>query len=574
VNIHCSPLFRDDIFDKMRPDAFASEASLSVPSSTPAEMMHITPRHKDNDRLLDLQNIPEGANEDDNAEDNTDTADGRVHSDLAAAAAAARMVNSGSGSVDSTGGGDGTARAGTGDFGTPSVFSEHEGADPAAEELYEEPLDGYSTDDADRHAPGHAPGHAPEDEEAASVRHAFPHSHSAESMADSVAASDLDLALDVPVEKPDAAPEEEEEPQPQQHWLQVRRPALYLSWPGRSIFACGGRCVWGPQWANVVYSALLILVPVALYQAFPARCLAEAHGGSGASAEWAAIVAAVLTAASLLTLGLAAGSNPGLIPRRVEGPQSWQRRQPVMASGRTHTVKYCSTCNIFRPPRAFHCNICDACVSRFDHHCPWLGTCVGRGNYHYFLWFLAAVMSLCFFILGTSIAAPIMHSRSIQDLRPGLGFWDAFDAHRTHHVISWVLSLYGLLVAVFISWLTGFHVMLIWNGVTTVEHLKRVYDGEKHPESRGCIHNLGGLCFSNDRDRAIHESETVRYLVEMTGNPDEVVPEIEKHLRSRKGIDDMDIEMAVTDLTKGVLVGRERGDRELANRGVEFISEW
>jgi hypothetical protein len=38
--------------------------------------------------------------------------------------------------------------------------------------------------------------------------------------------------------------------------------------------------------------------------------------------------------------------------------------------------KKCTTCNIVKTPRVYHCSICDCCISVHDHHCPWLGTCV------------------------------------------------------------------------------------------------------------------------------------------------------------------------------------------------------
>ena len=52
------------------------------------------------------------------------------------------------------------------------------------------------------------------------------------------------------------------------------------------------------------------------------------------------------------------------------------------------TLSYCRTCQIVRPPRAFHCSTCGFCVEVHDHHCPWMGTCIGKRNTRYFVLFL------------------------------------------------------------------------------------------------------------------------------------------------------------------------------------------
>lgn len=57
-------------------------------------------------------------------------------------------------------------------------------------------------------------------------------------------------------------------------------------------------------------------------------------------------------------------------------------------------MELCPDCLIVRTPRSQHCNICNKCVERFDHHCSWINNCVGVKNHLYYMIFL------CFLVLN------------------------------------------------------------------------------------------------------------------------------------------------------------------------------
>lgn len=59
--------------------------------------------------------------------------------------------------------------------------------------------------------------------------------------------------------------------------------------------------------------------------------------------------------------------------------ESHQYKVPIL--GLNQDVKFCETCNIYKPPLTSHCSRCKKCVKEMDHHCPWLNNCIGKNNY-------------------------------------------------------------------------------------------------------------------------------------------------------------------------------------------------
>lgn len=50
--------------------------------------------------------------------------------------------------------------------------------------------------------------------------------------------------------------------------------------------------------------------------------------------------------------------------------------------------RFCATCESIAPPRSWHCNICDTCIIKRDHHCVFTSCCIGHHNQRYFVAFV------------------------------------------------------------------------------------------------------------------------------------------------------------------------------------------
>jgi hypothetical protein len=150
-------------------------------------------------------------------------------------------------------------------------------------------------------------------------------------------------------------------------------------WMGNHAFLCRGTVMLGSDAPSFFFTNLLLLVGYILHFAvlLPRLTVIEQQAEANGSIPhyvlflfrmdtmfWGSLICAVVAFA---TLWISAIMDPGIIP-----PVSTPVKAPVPGEGiplgGPLGYRYCSTCNIFRPPRSKHCNSCNVCVSKFDQY--------------------------------------------------------------------------------------------------------------------------------------------------------------------------------------------------------------
>ena len=160
-------------------------------------------------------------------------------------------------------------------------------------------------------------------------------------------------------------------------------------WMGNHAFLCKGKCMLGSDAPSLVFTNVLMAVGFVWHFVIVLPKLQQMEARGDLSVLWpfsnngdrSDVVSsdgatpitttlfwwsAALGTLSVITLWISALMDPGIIP-----PVSSPVKAPVPENvplGGPLGYRYCSTCNIFRPPRSKHCNSCNVCVSKFDQY--------------------------------------------------------------------------------------------------------------------------------------------------------------------------------------------------------------
>lgn len=288
-------------------------------------------------------------------------------------------------------------------------------------------------------------------------------------------------------------------------------------WQGKNKFFCKGSIITGPDWYKGILTGSFITLISCLIYAFPLNYYVTQE-------TYAPIaIFTIFLPISIYYLCAVASHDPGYIPKqsslfttKANDALNEYITSPkpliIQHKGTLLKMKFCKTCMLFRPPRSSHCSICDLCVEEFDHHCPWIGNCVGKRNYVYFFKFLLSTN----FLALTAFACCIAHVSHYDNV-----------GEEKSQIVSLILAVLLFFVLFFVCGLFGFHLYLVFTGITTNEKIKQTWpQREFNPYTLGSPLQNCGVKYKNRKSKPQFDPKVVISQYTEDFNPNSVLRKV------------------------------------------------
>ena len=167
-----------------------------------------------------------------------------------------------------------------------------------------------------------------------------------------------------------------------------------------------------------------------------------------------------LTVMFFLCLFTTMSTHPGKVPESLKrDDQNDNYGLNCMETKKNGETRVCKKCEMPKPDRCHHCHACKLCILKMDHHCCYIRSCIGFYNYKSFVLCIIYAAMLCQFMLWTM-------AWSVVSYMNGTG---------PQTVKIWICAGEALLLilSLFLTFFSIFHVCLIRRGLTTIEFCEK-----------------------------------------------------------------------------------------------------